>query len=60
MQCLIFCFDTVETEYGTFIKASLDNTNLSAMARTEDKALKLLLIKLADTIQENIESEPAE
>lgn len=47
---IVITYEKVDTEFGPFIKATEDQSKISVLARTEDKALKLLLIKLADVI----------
>lgn len=50
MSLFIVHYEAVETEYGPFIKATEDSSKINVLARTEDKALKLLLLKLSESL----------
>ena len=50
MSLFIVNYETVETEYGLFIKATEESSKVSVLARTDVIALKLLLIKLSESL----------
>lgn len=50
LTLFIINYETVETEYGPFIQATEESSKISVLARTDAIALKLLLIKLSESL----------